>query len=354
MPGEGVLLRIYHLLGDHSRTQELSREALGAVGLGIYHGGIEVYGREYSFGGFPTGTAADLDRDGIFRTLPRSRPNFKVTIPLGETMLTEDDVRHLVNSMRPQWKAHMYHAVHKNCHDFCKEFAKGLGPGLADHIPHWVNRAARSGARLVPDALIERLSPHLSIPETLTGRIGVPNKGPAPEPLPDPLLLPPLDRSGRHSDVSGSRSHRRHLRSTGGPLEARFTAAFPSLASESIVADHRCHALYMGQSQSGHLLLTDQHLCFLGAKGARDDVALDDVVSIRYHRECPGLTFEVLPLNALAKEATGISVFTTTLVYRLNGFHHGPETALHDLYSLWKHPANPSGTVRPRFGLLTP
>eukprot|EP01064_Diplonema_japonicum_P006698 TRINITY_DN14542_c0_g1_i1.p1 TRINITY_DN14542_c0_g1~~TRINITY_DN14542_c0_g1_i1.p1 ORF type:complete len:185 (+),score=31.51 TRINITY_DN14542_c0_g1_i1:44-598(+) len=106
---------------------------------GAFHGGIEVYGVEWSFG------CTTSDCSGIFTEEPAkcSMHRYKESLDMGETNMSESEVKDLLQSMAPDWKGNTYDLLSKNCCSFCDAFAKALGVGP---IPTWVNRFAGAGS----------------------------------------------------------------------------------------------------------------------------------------------------------------------------------------------------------------
>ncbi|XP_065066583.1 deubiquitinase DESI2-like isoform X2 [Rhopilema esculentum] len=100
MTRTAVLLNVYDMYWLNEYTSSL--------GLGVYHSGIEIHGKEYAFGGHP------FPFTGIFDMMPRDLAE------LGEGF------------------------QFNNCNHFTMEFAKIL---CGKEIPKWVNRLASIGAR---------------------------------------------------------------------------------------------------------------------------------------------------------------------------------------------------------------
>jgi hypothetical protein len=82
--GEPVILNIYDMFWTNDYT--------GNAGLGVYHSGLEVYGREYAYGGHP------FPFSGIFDICPRHAQDlgeqfrFKQSLHLGNTDFNSGDV----------------------------------------------------------------------------------------------------------------------------------------------------------------------------------------------------------------------------------------------------------------------
>ncbi|GAQ84393.1 hypothetical protein KFL_001870140 [Klebsormidium nitens] len=117
------------------RINRITRDALG-IG-GIFHGAIEVYGEEWSFGYCEDGS-------GVFSCPPKQNPMYKYreSIPLGMTAFDQQKVRQILVALSKEWPGSSYDLLAKNCNHFCDEFSKRLGVGL---IPAWVNRFANVG-----------------------------------------------------------------------------------------------------------------------------------------------------------------------------------------------------------------
>eukprot|EP00756_Hemistasia_phaeocysticola_P049525 Hpha_TRINITY_DN24022_c0_g1::TRINITY_DN24022_c0_g1_i1::g.130417::m.130417 len=106
---------------------------------GVFHGGIEVYGREWSFG-----YTADPEDSGVFWCNPAAcdMHKYKQAVPLQETQMSEKEVMELVQSMSTDWKGGTYDLLGRNCCSFSNAFAEALGAGS---IPKWVNAFAKIG-----------------------------------------------------------------------------------------------------------------------------------------------------------------------------------------------------------------
>mmetsp|Transcript_51134 Transcript_51134/g.91379 ORF Transcript_51134/g.91379 Transcript_51134/m.91379 type:complete len:234 (-) Transcript_51134:265-966(-) len=119
---------------------------LQSIGLGLFHSGVEVYGREWSYGG----TAEHVS--GVFWLPPRTAvPDFKECIKLGQTHLNREEVAHMIEELKLIWIGSQYNVLSRNCNHFSHEFAARLG----FEVPEWVNRAARVGDKLLPDSWVE-------------------------------------------------------------------------------------------------------------------------------------------------------------------------------------------------------
>eukprot|EP00562_Extubocellulus_spinifer_P016916 CAMPEP_0178606432 /NCGR_PEP_ID=MMETSP0697-20121206/37082_1 /TAXON_ID=265572 /ORGANISM="Extubocellulus spinifer, Strain CCMP396" /LENGTH=416 /DNA_ID=CAMNT_0020244885 /DNA_START=71 /DNA_END=1322 /DNA_ORIENTATION=+ len=133
-----VTLHIYDVSND-CRVANFNAVAKGLNG-GIYHAAVEIYGREYSFGG-----SKQMDVTGIFACKPRKCPmhHYRESQYLGDCDLSPAQVNQIVRKMKSEWMARTYDLFRKNCCFFSKEFAVELGVGS---IPEWVYSLANVGA----------------------------------------------------------------------------------------------------------------------------------------------------------------------------------------------------------------
>ncbi|CAI5959756.1 unnamed protein product [Closterium sp. NIES-64] len=138
-----VLLHVYDVTNSPDpnvnntvlRINGVARSTLG-IG-GIFHGAVEVFGEEWSFGYCERGS-------GVFSCRPKSNPyyTYRETVDMGETKLSAKRAGQIIAEMSVQWPGVSYDMLGRNCNHFCDELCVKLGVGP---IPAWVNRFARTG-----------------------------------------------------------------------------------------------------------------------------------------------------------------------------------------------------------------
>lgn len=137
---ERVLVRVYDL-GQTAFTRGYNSLAKS---YGAFHTGVQVYGKEWSFGM----TIDDDFATGITWCIPAQNPDhsFRETLSMGYTQCSPEQVMKILQSMKDDWRGCTYNVLARNCHNFADEFCKKLG---VRGLPEWVNTLADTGHHAV-------------------------------------------------------------------------------------------------------------------------------------------------------------------------------------------------------------
>jgi len=105
-----VKLQVYHLA-----------KAVKAIGLPIYHTGVEVYGLEHYY-----------CVNGVESCWPRGYGQgvHKAAVPLGKTKLSNARVEQMIKKIKPKWPGKDYKLLSHNCQTFAVELVSLLLPGV--------------------------------------------------------------------------------------------------------------------------------------------------------------------------------------------------------------------------------
>jgi len=125
-----VLLNIYDLTEEFKLPNSVFQEVV-ALG-GAFHAGVEVYGREWSFG-----------YDGVHWLPPRTHDVhvYRESILIGHTKYAPEEVALILeDEMFSKWPGRSYDLLSRNCCTFSRSFCKRL---TGDIIPDWVDRLPR-------------------------------------------------------------------------------------------------------------------------------------------------------------------------------------------------------------------
>jgi len=138
MPTE-VVLHIYDVGG--APAVKAVNEALRVVGTGAFHGAVEVYGKEWSYGYCE-------EASGVFVCEPKgcTQHRYRESIPMGTTAMSEQEVEQLVGQLRREWPGDEYDLLTHNCCHYSEEMCKRLQ--VSEPFPLWVKNLAAAGATL--------------------------------------------------------------------------------------------------------------------------------------------------------------------------------------------------------------
>lgn len=165
-----VTLHVYDVTNSgnvraNNAIMNLNKVMRGGIGLGgIFHGAVEVYGKEWSFGYCENGT-------GVFCCPPKANPmyTFRESVPLGYTSLSPSKVDQAIRELKEEWLGNLYDLLARNCNHFCDAFCAKLE---CQKLPLWVNRFANAGnasieaAEVTMDRLREAKKNVMSVTKT--------------------------------------------------------------------------------------------------------------------------------------------------------------------------------------------
>jgi hypothetical protein len=106
------------------------------IGIGVYHSGVEVLGKEYAFGASP------FDRTGVFSMVPKTGLNgtiFRDSIKIGTIMRSPAEIQQIIDNISKEFTGHSYNLLTRNCNHFTDELCIQL---CQTGIPRWINRLA--------------------------------------------------------------------------------------------------------------------------------------------------------------------------------------------------------------------
>jgi len=136
--GSEVVLHIYDVAD--AAALHIANGCLHALGVGIFHVGVEVYGWEWSYGFTDAGS-------GVFASLPATckARKYRQPISLGRTRFSLEEVEVLLRELRREWHGSHYNLVRKNCIHFSETLCKLL---LVGGLPKWVCNLVNVGSTL--------------------------------------------------------------------------------------------------------------------------------------------------------------------------------------------------------------
>eukprot|EP00931_Biecheleriopsis_adriatica_P120606 TRINITY_DN95732_c0_g1_i1.p1 TRINITY_DN95732_c0_g1~~TRINITY_DN95732_c0_g1_i1.p1 ORF type:complete len:246 (-),score=30.93 TRINITY_DN95732_c0_g1_i1:64-801(-) len=134
-----------HVYDIDTVTAKMNRAMLRDWGVGAFHAGVEVLGDEWFF---HFGNHSD---SGVVWMEPRGHQVhiYSESVCLGESALSEDEIREVIADFMEMWPANTYHPVKRNCIDFAEALIEALQCPQA--FPAWIRGlpdAAKSPAIL--------------------------------------------------------------------------------------------------------------------------------------------------------------------------------------------------------------
>jgi len=110
-------------------------------GVGVFHSGVEIAGREYSFGGH------EFSYTGVFDIEPTSAygAKFRESICLGDSSLPLKEIERIIEELSLDYPGNSYHPLTKNCNTFANDLCLKV---VKKGIPGYVNRLANLGSSL--------------------------------------------------------------------------------------------------------------------------------------------------------------------------------------------------------------
>jgi hypothetical protein len=115
---------------------------LPGMGFGIYHSGIEVYGREISFGYSDDGSTGVFEVPAGCAGGVMPRIAFKEGVFMGRINRSRYEVDHLLARLADEYPGDSYDLVRRNCNHFANELCLAL---VGKKIPSYINRPANFG-----------------------------------------------------------------------------------------------------------------------------------------------------------------------------------------------------------------
>jgi deubiquitinase DESI2 len=136
-----VVLHIYDVPTDDTGRQ--LNGLFRAFGTGAFHAGVEVFGKEWSFGH----TERQQNGTGVYWCSPKGceKHTYREEVLMGYTALTEDQVFQVMQKLQQTWAAKDYDILRRNCCHFSDALCQELG---VEGLPFWVTHMANVGAVL--------------------------------------------------------------------------------------------------------------------------------------------------------------------------------------------------------------
>lgn len=135
-----IHLNIYDLVWDKEKGK--NNAGLADLGLGFYHTGLELWGKELSFG------HSKRFKSGVFAVKPKKADElmphtvFRQSIEMDTIYISRYSVDKILNRLSAKYTSDAYNVVRNNCNHFTEELCQAL---CGKDIPEWVNRPAKMG-----------------------------------------------------------------------------------------------------------------------------------------------------------------------------------------------------------------
>ncbi|CEP16540.1 hypothetical protein [Parasitella parasitica] len=131
-----VFVNVYDMIQPNYITQF----GYYALGVGVFHSGVEIGHKEYCFGGHDIPNVT-----GVFVIEPRigiPELMLKQTFDMGATTLSAKEIEELLLQLSDEFTGSSYNLLTRNCNHFTEELVMKL---TQKTIPAWINRAAKLG-----------------------------------------------------------------------------------------------------------------------------------------------------------------------------------------------------------------
>mmetsp|Transcript_45127 Transcript_45127/g.106306 ORF Transcript_45127/g.106306 Transcript_45127/m.106306 type:complete len:401 (-) Transcript_45127:37-1239(-) len=139
-----VKVNVYDLVWESGDGKGKGKNAgLVDIGLGFFHSGLEIWGKEISFG------HSKRYQSGVFAVKPKSaqeympHTRFRTTVEIASVNISRQSVDQLLSRLAAKYTSNSYDVIRNNCNHFTEELCIAL---CAKSIPEWINRPAKMGA----------------------------------------------------------------------------------------------------------------------------------------------------------------------------------------------------------------
>lgn len=128
-----------HIYDLDTVTARLNDAMLRGAGMGAFHCGVEVLADEWFF------AWGDSDCTGVLCNEPKQHQVhvYKESISMGESPLTEDEVKTVIADAMDAWPANSYHPISRSCVNFAEDLLQRLK--VPEPFPAWVRGAPDTG-----------------------------------------------------------------------------------------------------------------------------------------------------------------------------------------------------------------